>query len=136
MAPKPLDVNLGPAAEKLGITLGELQAEKAVGTMPVQGNTQPFGFLHGGASALLGETLASLAANVWAARQGKVAMGSNMTINHVHPASQGIVIGTVNARHLGERTAVYSFDLVDSAGNTLSFGSFSCQIVPNRPAGQ
>ena len=49
-------------ADRMGIVLKELSAEKAVATMPVSGNTQPLGVLHGGAHAVLGESLGSFAA--------------------------------------------------------------------------
>jgi 1,4-dihydroxy-2-naphthoyl-CoA hydrolase len=57
---------LGELAERMGISLLELSAERAVATMPVEGNRQPLGLLHGGAYVVLAETLGSFAANVWA----------------------------------------------------------------------
>ena len=61
---------VGALAEKMGIQILELSAERAVATMPVEGNTQPIGLLHGGAYLVLGETLGSFAANVWAHPNG------------------------------------------------------------------
>ena len=58
--------SVGELAEKLGIKILELSAERSVATMPVEGNTQPFGVLHGGAHVVLAETLGSMSANVWA----------------------------------------------------------------------
>ena len=48
---------VSPLDDKLGLTITELSAERAVGSIPVDGNQQPFGLLHGGASAVVVETL-------------------------------------------------------------------------------
>src|SRR5262245_41703809 len=61
------DGALGALAERMGMRLVESSAERVVGTMPVEGNTQPFGLLHGGASCVLAETLGSIAASTHAA---------------------------------------------------------------------
>src|SRR5215471_19700038 len=50
----------GTLPERMGITIVEASAERVVDTMPVDGNTQPYGLLHGGASCVLAETLGSL----------------------------------------------------------------------------
>lgn len=123
--------DIGEAATKLGIVLGECSAEHAEATMPVVGNRQPFGLLHGGASALLAEQVASIAAYEWARQDGKNAVGANLQITHVRAASVGLVRCVAQAQHLGRRTAVYSFKITeDSTGKLISFGTVSCQVVP------
>lgn len=122
--------NLGPAIEKMGITFRELSAERAVGVMPLEGNTQPFGILHGGAAALLAESVASFAAYKWAAKDGKSAVGAHLDITHIKPGLSGNIICTAEAVHLGRRTAVYRFDNTsEDTGKIISTGTMSCAIV-------
>ncbi|MCI6584389.1 MAG: PaaI family thioesterase [Mobiluncus sp.] len=122
--------NIGEAIAKMGITFPEITAEHAVGIMPVEGNTQPFGILHGGAAALLAETVASFAAYKWAQRSGKSAVGAHLDITHIKPGLSGNIVCTVEAIHLGRRTAVYSFQNVsEDSGKIISAGVMSCAIV-------
>src|SRR6478735_4668618 len=83
----------GTLLERMGIEVTELSAQRAVGTMPVAGNTQPFGLLHGGASAVLAETLGSYAAQVHAG-PGRAAVGIELNATHHRAARSGSVTGT------------------------------------------
>ncbi|MBB5846148.1 uncharacterized protein (TIGR00369 family) [Mobiluncus mulieris] len=126
----------GEAGTKLGIEIRATTAESAEATMPVVGNRQPYGLLHGGATALLAEHTASVAAGAWAATHGMAAVGANLTITHVRPAQSGTVRCTAQAQHLGRRTAVYAFQVVsETSGKLISFGSVSCQLVAKNPDG-
>ena len=73
---------------KLGVTVVELSAERVVAKMPVHGNRQPFGVLHGGAYCAIGETLASMAANKHAGL-GRVAFGIDLNATHHRSAREG-----------------------------------------------
>jgi uncharacterized protein (TIGR00369 family) len=110
---------LGSLAEKMGIRLLELSAERAVATMPVQGNTQPLGVLHGGAHVVLGESLGSFAANVWA-YPDRVAVGIEVNASHSRSASGGIVTATCTALNLGKSLTVHEIVVVDEQGRRLS----------------
>lgn len=110
---------LGPLAEKMGIELLELSAERAVATMPVEGNTQPLGVLHGGAHVVLGESLGSFAANVWA-HPNKVAVGIEVNASHSRSATSGKVTAVCNAINLGKSLAVHEIVISDEAGRRLS----------------
>ncbi len=57
-----LNANMGELGTTMGIRITEAGPERVVATMPVEGNRQPYGLLHGGASAVLVETLGSIAA--------------------------------------------------------------------------
>src|SRR5258705_10475490 len=73
--------------DRMGIRLTEASPERVVGTMPVEGNTQPFGLLHGGASCVLAETLGSVAATLHAQEKfGGVAPGLEVSATHPRPA--------------------------------------------------
>jgi 1,4-dihydroxy-2-naphthoyl-CoA hydrolase len=110
---------LGDLAEKMGIKLLELSAERAVATMPVSGNTQPLGVLHGGAHVVLGESLGSFAANVWA-YPDKFAVGIEVNASHSRSASSGVVTGTCVAINLGKTLTVHEISITDEAGKLLS----------------
>lgn len=110
---------LGPLAEKMGIELLELSAERAVATMPVAGNTQPLGVLHGGAHVVLGESLGSFAANVWA-HPNKVAVGIEVNASHSRAASSGIVTAVCTALSLGRTLTTHEIVISDDQGRRLS----------------
>ena len=110
---------LGELAEKMGIKLLELSAERVVATMPVAGNTQPLGVLHGGAHVVLGESLGSFAANVWA-HPDKVAVGIEVNASHSRSADSGIVTAVCTAVSLGNTLAVHEIAISDEQGRRLS----------------
>lgn len=110
---------VGELAEKMGIKILELSAERAVATMPVEGNRQPRGLLHGGAYLVLGETLGSFAANVWAAPEG-YAVGIEISASHTKSATEGLVTGEATAISLGKSLAVYEVVIMNSSGERLS----------------
>ena len=111
--------DLGALAAKMGIELVELSAERAVATMPVEGNTQPIGLLHGGAHVVLAESLGSMAANVWA-WPTKVAVGIEVNASHTRSATSGLVTGTCTALNLGKSLTLHEIVITDEAGNRLS----------------
>lgn len=111
---------LGALADKMGIKLLELSADRAVATMPVEGNTQPLGVVHGGAYVVLGESLGSFAANVWAAETGKVAVGIEVNASHSRSATSGVVTGTCNALNLGKSLTLHEIVVTDDQGRRLS----------------
>ncbi len=110
---------LGELAERMGINLVCLSAQRAVATMPVLGNRQPAGILHGGAHLVLGETLGSLAANVWAGPH-HLAVGIEINATHSRSASSGQVTGECTAIHLGRTLTTHEIVITDEDGRRLS----------------
>jgi 1,4-dihydroxy-2-naphthoyl-CoA hydrolase len=110
---------LGALADRMGIKLLELSAEKSVATMPVEGNTQPIGILHGGAHVVLAESLGSFAANVHAHPWG-YAVGIEINASHHSSASRGLVTGTCLAIKLGKTLTTHEVRMTDESGNLLS----------------
>jgi uncharacterized protein (TIGR00369 family) len=110
---------VGALAEKMGIQILEISAERAVATMPVEGNTQPIGLLHGGAYLVLGETLGSFAANVWAHPNG-YAVGIEISASHTKSATSGLVTGTATAISLGKSLTVHEVVVTNESGDRLS----------------
>ena len=112
-------MSLGPLADKMGIKLLELSAERSVATMPVEGNTQPIGLVHGGAYVVLGESLGSTSANVHAHPNG-YAVGIEINATHHKSATAGIVTGTCTAIKLGKTLTSHEIKVTDEAGELLS----------------
>ena len=112
-------MSLGPLAEKMGIELVELSAQRSVATMPVAGNTQPIGLVHGGAYVVLGESLGSTSANVHAHPNG-YAVGIEINATHHKSATSGIVTGTCTAIKLGKTLTSHEIKVTDEAGELLS----------------
>ena len=110
---------LGPLAEKMGIELLELSAERAVARMPVEGNTQPLGVLHGGAHVVIGESLGSFAANVWA-HPTHVAVGIEVNASHSRSASSGYVTAVCTALVLGKTLTTHEIVISDEQDRRLS----------------
>ncbi|SEM10737.1 hotdog fold thioesterase [Streptacidiphilus jiangxiensis] len=115
--------------EKLGMRITEATAERASGTMPVEGNTQPYRLLHGGASLAFAETLASIAAILHAGRT-RVAVGAEVSATHHRPARSGLVHGEATAIHLGPTTATYEVLIKDARQRRLCTVRVSCAIRP------
>lgn len=111
---------LGELAERMGIELTELGVKHTVATMPVEGNRQPLGLVNGGAYLVLGETLGSLAANVWANTLGKVAVGIEINASHSRSATKGNVKAVCVPISLGKTLAVHEIVCYDDDDNRLS----------------
>lgn len=110
---------LGSLADKMGIELLELSAERSVARMPVAGNTQPLGVLHGGAHVVLGESLGSFSANVWAHPNG-YAVGIEVNASHSKSITEGYVTAVCTAISLGRTLATHEIVISDEDGNRLS----------------
>ncbi len=121
----------GTLIERMGITILEVGPERAVGTMPVEGNTQPYGLLHGGASAVLAETLGSLAAAAHAG-EGRIAVGIELNATHHRGATSGTVTGTARALHLGSRVASYEIVVEDSESRRVCTARLTCMVMAAR----
>src|SRR5258705_12321702 len=94
--------------DRMGIVLPGASPERVVGTMPVEGNTQPYGLLHGGASCVLAETLGSVAATLHAQEAfGGFALGLEISATHHRSAKSGQVTGVATALHRGGSVASY-----------------------------
>jgi uncharacterized protein (TIGR00369 family) len=119
----------GALAERLGITLTEATPERVVGSMPVDGNTQPYGLLHGGASCALAETLGSIGAALHAAAlYGGIAMGVDINATHHRAVRTGIVTGVATPVHRGGTTATYEIVITDDTGARVCTARLTCLL--------
>lgn len=121
----------GTLIERMGIVVTEVTATRAVGTMPVEGNTQPYGLLHGGASAVLAETLGSYAAAAHAG-PGRQAVGIEINATHHRSAASGLVTGTATAVHLGSTLATYEIVVQDSRARRVCTARLTCMLIDAR----
>ena len=110
---------MGELAERMGIVWHELTPEHSVASMPVAGNRQPVGILHGGAHVVLAESMGSIAANVHAGA-GRLAMGIELNASHSRSVHSGFVIATCDAIHLGSTLTTHEIVVRDEQGRRLS----------------
>ncbi len=122
-----LNANGGELAARMGILFTEVGYDRVVATMPVEGNTQPYGILHGGASVVLAESVGSMMAVLYAG-EGRAAVG--MTINAIHhrPASSGMVTAVGTVMQAGRTTASIAIVLTDDQGRRVCSCTLLCQL--------
>ncbi len=125
---------MGGLNDKLGVELVEISPERVVGTMPVDGNTQPYGLLHGGASVVLAETLGSVGSGMHAFPE-QVSVGVDINATHHRSATSGIVTGVATAIHLGRSMASYDVVISDDRGKRVCTARITCALVPAQKVG-
>jgi 1,4-dihydroxy-2-naphthoyl-CoA hydrolase len=126
-------LSAGALNERMGIVLLEATPQRVVGTMPVEGNTQPYGLLHGGASCVLAETLGSVGATLHAGQtHGGIALGVDINATHHRAARGGLVTGVATALSLGSSIASYEVVITDEAGARLCTARITCALRPPR----
>ncbi len=126
---------MGTLNDKMGIVVVELSKERIVATMPVEGNTQPYGLLHGGASVVLAETLGSIGAGLHSGPLGKIPVGVDINATHHRSATNGTVTGTATAIHLGRTSAAYEIVITDERGKRVCTSRITCALIAAPTAG-
>lgn len=116
----------GSLMEKMGFEWIEASAEKVIARVPVEGNTQPLGLFHGGASAVLAETLASVGA--WLVDTSKFTAGIEIKVNHIRPATTGYVTGTGTPLHVGRSIQVWEVRMTDDDGNLTAYSTVTIAV--------
>jgi len=123
----------GHLGERMGLKILQASPEKVVGTLPVEGNTQPYGLLHGGASAVLAETLGSVGAMLHGG-PGRIAVGVDLNCTHHRGLRSGTVTGTATPVHLGRTTATYEIAVTDERGRRVCSARLTC-LLRDAPEG-
>jgi uncharacterized protein (TIGR00369 family) len=118
---------MGTLVPKLGLEFLQVHPDRMVGRIPVEGNTQPYGVLHGGATAALCETVASYGTAL-AAGDGKLVMGIELNINHIRAVRSGHVIATGSPLHIGTTTAVWDMKVHDDDGRLVAVSRLTLVI--------
>ena len=116
-----------PLHERMGIRILEASPQRVVGTMPVDGNTQPYGLLHGGASVVLAETLGSIAAALHAG-EGATVVGVDINATHHRAVRGGLVTGVGLVLHRGATLATYEVTISDEQGRRVCTARITCLI--------
>jgi len=121
----------GTLLESLGIRIVSVAKDKVVATMPVDHRTvQPFGYLHGGATAALLETIASLASTENVDPVTHAVFGVEICVRHLRSARKGIVTGIATPQRLEPHEHEWNVECRDDAGEVLSSGTCAVRIVP------
>jgi 1,4-dihydroxy-2-naphthoyl-CoA hydrolase len=118
-------------ATRLGIDLTAVSAERVTGRMPVAGNRQLHGLLHGGATAAFAETLGSIGAAVHAG-PGRMAVGVDLNATHHRAIRHGRVTGVATALHLGDTSAGYEIVVTDEDDQRVCTARLTCAIQSRR----
>jgi 1,4-dihydroxy-2-naphthoyl-CoA hydrolase len=119
----------------MGIVITEATPERVVATMPVKGNVQPYGLLHGGASCVLAESLGSIGSALHAATYGKVAVGVDINATHHRAVREGVVTGVATPIYLGRTTTSYEVVVTDERDKRVCTARITCQLIQAPPGG-
>ena len=119
---------MGALNEKMGVVITEISPERITATMPVEGNTQPYGLLHGGASVALAETLGSIGSAIHAFPD-KIAVGVDINATHHRAATSGTVTGTATPIHLGRSMAAFEVVITNEQGKRVCTSRITCALL-------
>ncbi len=117
----------GTLVERMDIELLQASAERVVGRMPVLGNTQPYGLLHGGASVVLAETLGSIGSALHAG-EGRIAVGLDINATHHRAARSGHVVGVATPLSLGRSVAAWEIVVTDDEHRRVCTARITCML--------
>jgi len=121
----------GALGIKMGIEIIEASPQRLVATMPVEGNTQPFGLLHGGASVVLAETLGSVGTALHAGPT-RMSVGVDINATHHKSATSGVVTAVATALSLGKTLCCYDVVITDDKGERTCTARITCLILAER----
>jgi uncharacterized protein (TIGR00369 family) len=117
--------------QKMGIEILEASPERLVGRMPVEGNTQPIGLLHGGANVVLAESLGSIGTQLHAGRD-RMIVGVDINATHHKSARSGYVTGVATALSLGKTMCSYQIEITNEDGQRTCTARITCLILAER----
>jgi len=117
--------------KKMGIEIIEASPKRLVATMPVEGNTQPIGLLHGGANVVLAETLGSVGTQLHAGSERKI-VGIDVSATHHKSATSGIVTAVATAITLGKTLCCYEIVITNDKGERTCTARITCLILAGR----
>ncbi|MEI8119748.1 MAG: PaaI family thioesterase [Actinomycetes bacterium] len=121
----------GALDQKMGIKILEAEQGRLVGTMPVEGNTQPMGLLHGGANVVLAESLGSIGTSLHAGPNRKI-VGVDINATHHKSATTGLVTGVATAISLGKTLCSWEIIITNEAGERTCTARITCLILAER----
>jgi uncharacterized protein (TIGR00369 family) len=128
----PPELTAEQLSEKLGIEVVSWDPERVVATMPVKGNRQPFGLLHGGASAALAETLGSMAAALHSMPE-RFPVGLELSCTHHRGVTEGVVTGVATPLHVGRTASTFQIVISDESGRRACTAQLTCILLDSIP---
>ena len=114
--------------ERMEITVDDVTPDRIVASMPVAGNTQPYGLLHAGASAVLAETVGSLGSGIHAAAIGKLPVGIELSCTHHRAARSGRVHAVATPLSIGRTLATWNIVITDDDGRLICTSRLTCML--------
>lgn len=121
--------SLGALADRMGMRVVEARPGRVVATMPVEGNTQPYGLLNGGASAVMAETLGSIAGAIHAGPDHYV-VGLDLNCTHHRAVREGTVTGVVTPISEGRTIVCYEIRITDEQDRPVCTARLTCLVRP------
>ena len=121
----------GALDKKMGIEILEASPDRLVGRMPVEGNTQPIGLLHGGANVVLAESLGSIGTQLNAGPTRRI-VGVDINATHHKSAMSGYVTGVATAVSIGKTLCVYEVVITNEQGQRTCSARITCMILAER----
>jgi uncharacterized protein (TIGR00369 family) len=121
----------GALDKKMGIQITEASLTRLVGTMPVEGNTQPMGILHGGASVVLAESLGSVGTQLNAGENRRI-VGIDSNATHHKATAKGIVTGVATAVSIGKTLCCWDIVITNEDGQRTCTARITCMILADR----
>ena len=125
------DRGRGALDKKMGIEITEASPQRLVGRMPVEGNTQPFGLLHGGANVVLAESLGSVGTHLHAGPSRRI-VGIEISASHHKSAKEGYVTAVATAVTLGKTLCTYNVEITNDKGEKTCTARITCLILAQR----
>jgi uncharacterized protein (TIGR00369 family) len=113
--------------ERLGLEFLEVGPDRVVARIPVEGNTQPYGLLHGGATAALCETVGSVGTAIAIGAERRT-VGLALTVNHLRTSRHGFVTAVGEPVHIGDTIAVWDVRVSDDADHVVAVGRITLAI--------
>ncbi|MEI6622671.1 MAG: hotdog fold thioesterase [Actinomycetes bacterium] len=129
-------MNAGTLVERMGIEFLEATSQRVVARMPVEGNTQPYGLLHGGASAVLAESIGSIGSALHAGITSRIAVGIEISCTHHRSATSGWVTGVATPLSLGRTLATWDIVVRDDQDRRLCTARLTCILRDIKPPSQ
>jgi uncharacterized protein (TIGR00369 family) len=117
--------------DKMGIEIVDWNPDRVVATMPVEGNRQPYGLLHGGANAVLAEAIGSVCAALKV--EGRPTVGLELNCTHHRGVREGLVTGVATPLHIGRSTATIEIVITDESGRRTCTARLTCMVLASVP---
>ena len=125
--------SIGSLSDLMGIVYTKIGPDSLQAIMPVtEKSLQPMGILHGGASAVLAESVGSSAGNFCVDMEKFLCVGLDLNINHIRPVKSGILQGIAKPFHLGQKTQVWEIRLLNKEKDLVAISRLTLAIIKKK----